>query len=104
MQPPSKEHERMDFDAILDRLERVEALLKQLVERERVKDWYTIEEAARMVGKAEFTIREYCRFGRIRAEKRKVQCGPHSTWVISHEELKRYQREGLLPDRRLASA
>lgn len=91
-------------EAIVSRLDRMEALIKQLVEREMVKDWYTIEEFAKAVGKAEFTIRENCRYGRIRAEKRNLQCGPHSTWVISHEELKRYQREGLLPDRRVKSA
>lgn len=82
------------------RLERVESLLRQLVDRQRVQEWYTTEEFARIVGKAEFTVREYCRFGRVRAEKRKTRSGPYATWSISHEELQRYQREGLLPSSR----
>jgi hypothetical protein len=70
-----------------------------------VKDWYTTEEFAQIVGKAEFTCREWCRHGRIHAAKRKSGRGKSCSWATSHEELLRYQREGLLPengdDRRL---
>lgn len=87
---------------IVSRLDRVESLLQQLVERERVQEWYTSREFAKIVGKAELTVQEYCRFGRIRGVKRKSGRGPHSGWAISHEELLRYRKEGLLPDARLA--
>ncbi len=83
-----------------ERLSRIERMLVVLVERETVRDWYTTEEAARQLGKAEFTIREWCRLGRIRAEKRKSGRGAFASWVISHAELLRYQREGLLSSRR----
>jgi hypothetical protein len=53
-----------------ERLERIESLLTLLVERQRTKEWYTTEELARLLGKAEFTVREWCRLGRIRAAKR----------------------------------
>ena len=44
---------------------------------------------------------EYCRLGRNRAEKKKASGrGKHASWVISHDELLRFQRDGLLPDRR----
>jgi hypothetical protein len=33
----------------------------------------------------------------VHAEKRKSGRGPHPAWVISHSELLRFQREGLLP-------
>ncbi|MFO0847302.1 MAG: helix-turn-helix domain-containing protein [Gemmataceae bacterium] len=79
------------------RLERMESLLAALVEREMVKDWYTTAEFARLVGKAEFTVREWCRHGRVRAEKRLSGRGAHPAWVVSHDELLRYRREGLLP-------
>ena len=79
------------------RLDRIEGLLVALVERQAVKEWYGSEEFARIVGKAEFTVREWCRLGRIKAEKRKSGRGAFAAWVISHPELLRFQREGLLP-------
>jgi hypothetical protein len=89
----------MDLE-LTARLDRIEEMLAVLVERQTVKDWYTTEEFARLVGKAEFTVREWCRLGRIKAEKRKSGRGAFPAWVISHQELLRYQREGLLSDRR----
>ena len=82
------------------RLDRMESLLAALLERERVKEWYSTDEFARIVGKAEFTVREWCRHGRVTAEKRESGRGAHASWVISHEEMLRYQREGLMPSRR----
>jgi hypothetical protein len=75
---------------------RIEQILNALVERESVKDWYSTEEFAHAVGRAEFTVREWCRLGRIRAQKRGSGRGPLAAWVISHDELQRYRREGLL--------
>ena len=80
-----------------ERLDRIESLLTLLVERQQTKEWYTTEELARLLGKAEFTVREWCRLGRIRAEKRQSGRGAYPAWVISHEELLRYQKEGLRP-------
>jgi hypothetical protein len=80
-----------------DRLDRIEQLLAVLVERETIKEYYEIEEFARLIGKSEFTVREWARYHRIRATKRKSGRGPHKQWVVSHEELLRYRREGLLP-------
>jgi hypothetical protein len=88
--------------SIDERLENIEALLTALVERQQVRDWYSVDEFARNVGRAEFTVREWCRRGRIKAEKRMSGRGAYPAWVISHAELLRYQREGLLPCRRSA--
>jgi hypothetical protein len=82
-----------------ERLDRIERMLAVLIERQAVRDWYSIEEFARIVGRAEFTCREWCRNGRIRAEKKDSGRGAHAAWAISHAELLRYQREGLLPAR-----
>ena len=87
---------------ILTRLERLEAMLLVLVERQTVREWYSVDEFARIVGRAEFTVREWCRHGRIKAEKKESGRGAYPAWVISHSELLRFQREGLLPLRRPA--
>ena len=80
-----------------ERLERIEAILSTLVERQTVRYWYSTEQFAQLAGKSEFTIREYCRLGRLKAEKRRSGRGAHPAWVISHAEWQRFQREGLLP-------
>jgi hypothetical protein len=86
-----------------ERLERIEQILVSLVERERTREFYSVEEFARIVGRAEFTCREWCRHGRINAEKKESGRGAYASWAISHIELLRFQREGLLPVRRPAA-
>lgn len=83
-------------DTIDARLERMEAILTALYERETVKDFYTTYEFGRAVGKAEFTVREWCRLGRINGTKKHTGRGVHPAWTISHDELLRYRRDGLL--------
>jgi len=82
-----------------ERLENIEAMLVVLVERQAVKDFYEIEEFARLAGKSCLTCRAWCRLGRIRAEKKLSGRGAYARWVVQHSEWLRYQREGLLPDR-----
>src|SRR5262245_3846186 len=82
---------------LAERMSRLEESMLLLVEQKVVKDWYEVAEAAERLAKRPFTVREWCRHGRIRAEKRKSGRGAHPSWVISHAELLRYQREGLLP-------
>ncbi len=85
--------------ALEQRLEKIEELLLILVERQTVKDFYEIEEFSKLVGKSCFTCREWCRLGRIQAEKKLSGRGAYARWVVRHGELLRYQREGLLPFR-----
>ena len=80
-----------------ERLEKIEHLLLALVERQQVREWYSVEEFARIVGRAEFTCREWCRHGRIKAEKKDSGRGAYASWAIPHAELLRFQKEGLLP-------
>jgi hypothetical protein len=84
------------------RLEKIEELLVVLVARQQVREWYSVEEFARIVGRAEFTVREWARLGRIHASKKDSGRGAYASWVMSHAELLRFQREGLLPIRRPA--
>ena len=60
------------------RLSNIERLLASLVEQQQAKDWYDIDEFARIVGKAPFTVREWARLKRIRAEKRKSGRGAYA--------------------------
>jgi hypothetical protein len=71
------------------RLDRIEGMLTVLVERQTIKDFYATDEFAVIVGKTEFTVREWCRLGRVRAEKRLSGRGAHASWVVSHQELLR---------------
>ena len=84
-------------DLILDRLERIESVLSSLVELRTVKDFYSTAEVGAILGKAEATVREWCRCHRCRGEKRRSGRGKYQSWVISREELQRIEREGLLP-------
>ena len=83
-----------------ERLEKIEAMLVVLVQRQTVKAFYEIEEFARLVGREPFTCREWARHSRILAEKKLSGRGAYARWVVSHTELLRYQREGLLPVRK----
>jgi len=80
-----------------ERLEKIEAMLVVLLDRQTIKDFYEIEEFAKLVGKSCFTAREYCRLGRVRADKKLSGRGAYARWVVPHAELLRYQKEGLLP-------
>jgi hypothetical protein len=92
------ESEVPEVVARLDRLDRkVEQLLDLLVKQRTVKEYYTTAEVAELTGRAEFTVREYCRLGRIQGQKRACGRGKHSAWIVAHAELIRFQNEGLLP-------
>lgn len=80
-----------------ERLEKIEAMLVVLVERQQMREWYSTDQVAQCLNRAEFTVREWCRHGRIRAEKKDSGRGAYAAWTVSHAELLRIQREGLLP-------
>jgi helix-turn-helix protein len=88
--------ERCDSALVLQ-LNRIEEKLDLLLQQRTVKDWYTTAEVAQVLGKAEFTVREWCRQGRIHAAKRACGRGKAKEWAISHAELERIRNEGLLP-------
>jgi hypothetical protein len=84
--------------ARLDRIDERIAELRDLLVRQRtVKDWYSTAEIAELLEKRPFTVREWCRHGRIRAAKRECGRGESQEWIVSHEELTRIRNEGLRP-------
>lgn len=82
---------------LLAALGRIEEQLVTLTRKQTVKAYYGTDEVARLLGKAEFTVREWCRLGRIHAAKKFSGRGKHPSWVVAHAELLRIEREGLLP-------
>ena len=72
-------------------------MLRLLVQQRTVKEWYSTAEVAELLGKAEFTVREWCRQHRINAQKRRSGRGAFPSWTIAREEVLRIEREGLLP-------
>ena len=87
-------------DDVMSRLDKIEALLTTLVEQKMIKEWYSTAEVAKLLGKAEFTVREWCRLGRVKADKKESGRGLAGEWSISHQELTRIRNEGLLADPR----
>ena len=81
---------------LLDRLERIEDSLRALMQLKIIQKFYSTADVAKILGKAEFTVRDWCRLRRIRAEKRSCGRGHSLEWMISHEELDRLKAEGLL--------
>ena len=84
-------------DDLAERLLRIEQMLQLLIQQRTVKEWYSTAEVAHLLGKAEYTVREWCRLGRIHASKRQYARGAYPEWRISHDELTRIENEGLLP-------
>jgi hypothetical protein len=85
------------LEILIDRLERIEATLQQIVGQRPAKAWYTTDEIAALLGRAPWTVRQWCRLRRVQARKRVCGRGQASEWIVSHEELTRIQNEGLLP-------
>lgn len=82
---------------MLNRLAIIESKLDSLARQPTVKEFYSVSEFAARVGREDFTVREWCRLGRINARKRLCGRGNTREWQISHEEYLRYLNHGLLP-------
>jgi len=62
---------------VVERLSRIEVMLESLLREKTVKDWYSTAEVAVLVGKAEYTVREWCRLDRVHATKKLHARGAH---------------------------
>ena len=92
---------QLKLNEIIFRLKRLEDLLGQVLkEQAPAKDYYTVEEFAKLVDLASYTVREHCRLGRLRGEKTICGRGNIPEWRIPHAELVRYRNLGLLPIRK----
>ena len=79
----------------LNEIEKRLNILLGLVERMATnKTHYTTAEAAKRLGRANFTVQQYCRKGAILAQKSSARRGRFERWVIEHAEICRFEREG----------
>jgi hypothetical protein len=88
-----------DFTPLLECLDRIEAALAALVARQVAQEWYSTAEVAAALSRAEYTVREWCRQGRIRAKKKPCGRGKGGEWLVSHDALTRLKNGGFLPFR-----
>lgn len=87
--------------AIDDRMAALEESLRELtrlvLSEQTIKESYSTQEVAVILGKRPYTVREWCRLNRVHAYKAEYGRGSEDEWRIRHEELVRIQNEGLLP-------
>jgi excisionase family DNA binding protein len=88
-----------DERRIEERLERIEEKLDALLRQEPAKDRYTTAEVAEIVGRSEYSVREWCRKGQVRA----VKAPNGRSWLIPQDELLRIRNEGPLPEQQADS-
>ncbi len=92
-------HERLDLTR--DEFRNIHQLLGGAIDTAAQlpveKSHYTPAEAAELLGRRPYTVREWCRFQRIHAAKRPTGRGDSCEWEISHEEIERIKSHGLLP-------
>ncbi len=82
---------------ITEWMQRIEQQLELLIGQRTIQKWYDTRTVAEILHRSQYSVREWCRLGRVRAEKRMCGRGNHPEWMISHEELERIKAEGLLP-------
>ena len=82
------------IDSLLQRLDGIEAVLGRLVQERVKKEFYTTAEVAKLIGRSEYTVREWCRKGQVQAEK-----APNGrSWLVRHEELDDLRNRGPHPE------
>lgn len=87
-----------EFNAVMQEIAEVKGLILGLLVAPppAPKEWFTTAEVAEKLDRSEFTVREWCRNGRINAKKRATGRGKSKDWMIHRSEIERIRNEGLL--------
>ena len=82
------------------RLEQLQVVIHEIHKRVNEsfpdREAYSTKEAAELLDRKPFTVREWCRLGRVNAFKIESGRGQDDEWRISHEEIIRIRNEGLM--------
>lgn len=100
---PKEEAESPAGEGLIARLDQLQVILLEIQARLTTvllpeKEVFTPGEFAEATGLSTYTVQDHCRRGRLQATKALSGRGGERGWRISLDELKRYQREGLLPE------
>ena len=91
----------LKLNEVIYRLGRLEELVTEAIKQQAPsKEFYAVEEFAKLVDLSPYTVREHCRLGRLNATKSAGGRGGIPEWRIPHAELVRYRNHGLLPLRK----
>jgi hypothetical protein len=89
------------LQTVADRVTAVQEQLRRLEEAlhgdEPEPTALTVAAAAALCNRSEFTVREWCRHGRIQCERASSGRGPYAEYRIPMEAIRHYQSHGLLP-------
>lgn len=89
------------LETTIETLEQNLASINHPRDQAPAREYYSVPEFAELVGRGEYTVREWCRMERINAEKCETGRGDAKSWKIPADELARYRDHGLLPTRYL---
>ena len=89
--------ERRLLEEIKREVQEIKAGIAERPDPQANQQWFTPAEVAHLLGKKPYTVREWCRLGRINAQKRQCGRGIDRGWETSAEEVKRIKEHGLLP-------
>jgi hypothetical protein len=78
-------------------LRRLEERQSALETQEPPRMFYSTKEFAERVERSEYTVRQWCKNGRINAQKRPGGRGAYDEWQIPASEPQRYRDFGFLP-------
>jgi excisionase family DNA binding protein len=95
--PPIAQPAPAAADLVLERLAAVESALARIEKGMKAsqatspdRQLYTVSEVAELTKLSEWTVRNACNKGRIKAQK-----GPNGQWRVARDELVKIQNEGL---------